>query len=530
MIARWFHVKMRAAERALDQGRIDDALAAARDAELAEHPRGARLLDGLAQALISRARLHRQAGRYDAALSDLAAVAALGRNSAEAQALRQQIEAERGARVEHETDQRQAAQQAADRLRAGRLESGRAVVARITDTRQRAALEHEFDERVGRAGQLLAAAGEALGRDDLLAAIRQWDEARRRYGHTPEADALAVRLVAAGRDVLARWHRAGKLDRLRAAREALHTLVAHDPTFAECERQAELVARAFSQFATDDYPGLRRTLLQLQAAAGTADWLRDALDALTQVTAGQERLMASPLGAFATCPELAPAVAADAAPTMPLRGTPALPADALTLEQPLLALVDAGGSTLLLGGDLVRLGRAGTTNVIDVPLPGDVESHHADILRRGDDYFLVAYGPVTVNGRPVERVLLHENDRIALGTRTRIVFAKPSAMSASAVLLMSHRQRLPEDVAAVVLFRDMCLIGPDAGCHIRTRGVADRAVLFEQNGRLYGRRAGNGAARKDAVALVREQPTEFGEVRVLLKPYGSVGRGARREG
>ncbi|MEW6249526.1 MAG: FHA domain-containing protein, partial [Planctomycetota bacterium] len=155
---------------------------------------------------------------------------------------------------------------------------------------------------------------------------------------------------------------------------------------------------------------------------------------------------------------------------------------------------------------------------VDVPLPADIHSHHADIIRRGDDYFLTAYGPVEVNHQRLTQSLLRDGDRLALGAG-RLLFARPSAKSASAVLRLSHRCRLPQDVSDIVLFRETCLVGPAASCHLRTHGGEDQIVLFERGGALYARQtAGRGWLSAPARAVVAGQPLEFGDLRVTVRP------------
>jgi hypothetical protein len=192
----------------------------------------------------------------------------------------------------------------------------------------------------------------------------------------------------------------------------------------------------------------------------------------------------------------------------------------LHLDRPLLVLVDGGCSALLVRREHVRLGCAGGSGAVDVPLPADVQSHHAEIVRRGEDYFLTAYGPVTVNRRRVEHTLLRDGDRIVLGDNAKMVFARPSAKSTTAVLRLSHRCRLPQDVSEVILFDETCLIGPVPSCHVRTAEGTGQVVLFERGGGLHARQtAGNGWLNAAARAVPAGQTLDFGDLRVTVKPY-----------
>jgi len=515
MFARWLFVRLNAVEKALRQGRIDDAYAAVTQPELRQHPRGERLLDELVKPLVARARLHRQAGRWTDALADLDRLVAAGRANPDVQTLRQQIVEEMRERAGEAADRQEACDRAAEHLQAGRLETGRLDLGRVDDPERREELAAELDARVQRASQLLHQGAEALDGADVLAAARFWQEACQRHGRTRATDDFATRLATACREAIDGWVDQGRIDCLAAARTPLAALVPIVPTLVESERLVELCRRAVSQFSADEYAGLRETLLRLKAARSHADWVKTALSAVANITDGREALLASPLGLFASVTH--PAVLCDvaAATVQEPPGTP----DAIRLERPLLVLVDGGGSGLLVRRELVRIGRGGSS-AVDVPIPGDLQSHHADIIRRGEDYFLTAYGPAEVNGRRVEHTLLRDGDRIVLGASVKMVFCKPSVKSESAVLRLSHRCRLAQDVSDVVLFRETCLIGPTASCHLRMHEGHGQAVLFERGGGLHARQTAGLHWQSAVLRAVRAgQTLELGDVRVTVKPY-----------
>ena len=524
MFSRWLFVRLNAAEKALRQGRIDDACAAAQQPDLGAHPRGQRLLDDLIRPLISRARLHRQAGRYLEALKDLDQLDAIGRGGPDVQTLRRRIEHEMHQDADYNAEQRDAYNKAADRLRAGRLESVRIDLDQVEDSRKREDLAEDLDRRLARGAQILDQTVEALERGDVLVAIRHWSDTCRRHGRTRAADDVAAKLASSLRQAIADWHTAGRIEQVLAARDGLATLLPCDPSLAESERIVDLCGRAVHLLGSADYTALRQTLLRLKSARGGAPWVDTALDALARVAEGQEVLMASPLGLFASqAGDSAAKQAVHADPSSPeaLARTRIVDPDGLRLDRPLLVLVDDGGSSLLVAGDRVRLGRVDTRADIDVPIPGDVQSHHADIIRRGDDYFLAAHGPVRVNNhRRVEHALLHDGDRIVLGSNARMVFRKPSSRSESATLRLSHRCRLPQDVSNVVLFRQTCLVGATPSSHLPTRVADGTVVLFERDGTLHARQTSGTKERCAASrAVVAGQTLEFGELRLTVKPY-----------
>jgi tetratricopeptide (TPR) repeat protein len=499
MFSRWTFARLKAAENALNDGRIDEAYHRLSRPEVDKVRRAQKLRDALGRSLLARARLHARAGRYREALSDLEKLHVIGRVDPEAKALRERVEEEQRQRIGRHVQRDDAFNRAARDIKAGRLESGQLAVERLEDAERREQLREELDIRVRRSEQLLDQARAALDQRDLLTACRFWDEACNRHGRSRETDSLAADLVSACRPML--------------------------------EDVSALVHRAVERLADGDYVGLRETLLRLQAARSDAGWIKSALKPVDELIRARSELFSSPLGLLGLSlgkAGLVPRTHADT-PGRDLgdegrtvyKGQGAEIADA-----PLLLLVDGTGSALLVTRDVVRLGRAGSAGEIDVPIPADIQSHHADIIRDGEDYFLVARGPVRVNHRDVRRTLLRDGDRIVLGSTAKMAFHKPSAKSGTAVLKLSNRCRLAQDVSLVVLFKGTCLIGPQSSCHVRTREGDTRLVLFDRAGELFIRRAGrDGRPTGPADALPPRETCEFGDLRLTVKEYGTDGSG-----
>lgn len=516
MFGRWLHARMGAAERALDAGRLDDAFAAAREPDVRRHAKGEKLAERVARALLARARVETQEGRYSEALADLDRIRELGLSGADAEALRQRAESEKRDRHHRQQIRQEAAAAAEEDVRGGRIESGRLTVERVDDPHRRQQLQDELDIRVQRSGQLLEQAEAALKRDDVLGAARLWQEACRR-GRDRHTDAFAARLAEGIRESVGAWIDEGRFERLFAMRPVLEPMVTADPALTRQVQLVELCARAVSLLGEGRYRDLRQALLRLRSAGSAARWLDDALSALTQVSDAEERLLASPLGLFVSAAGQG-------------FGRGATHAEAARADdgaaglnhRSLLVVVEGGGSVLLVSRDVVRIGRCGAPDV-DVPLPGEVQSHHADVVRDGEDYFIRARGEVQVNGRGVRRALLRHGDRVVLGGSARFTFHKPSERSASAVLRMSHRCRLPQDVSDVVLFRDTCLIGATDVCHVKAQEAANQVVLFERGGGLYARQVpvGRRGVLGEAHAVQVGSSQMLGEVTVTVKEYAS---------
>jgi tetratricopeptide (TPR) repeat protein len=539
MFARWLSVKIQAAENALADGRIDDALQIAAERGVRESRRAASLLGGLARAVLARARLHAQAGRYADALEDLDKLAVIDRNGPDADALRERITNDMKHRRRDRDERHEAYERAAANLRAGRLESGRIALEQLpVDDRKREQLAEDLDIRMKRGEQLIEQAAAALKAGELLVALQMWEDARTRHGRTNESERFAQDLAREYRKTLDGWFARGSLDRFMAAVRAGGSLHGIDATLDEYETARTLVAKAASQMSRADHQGMRRTLMRLSGTAGEAKWIKELLAHLDALLGAQDRLYASPLGVFSPSVQKTqevgmlddtlplhnkkgrdPDVARGAAAKRgaPVRGKVGDPVG----QGPLLLLVDGTGSSLLIRRNTVRIGRAGGNADIDVPLPADMQSHHADILRQGDDYFLMAVGPTEVNRRRVTRTLLRDGDRIVMGNG-KMVFRRSSDRSGSAVLVLSDRTRAPQDVDRVVLFADTCLIGPDPSCHIRTREGDTRLVAFVRDGQLLMRRRprnGRHESPDEAEPLELGWTKDIGDLRMTLKTY-----------
>lgn len=519
MFGNWNNARVKAADRALQDGRLDEAV----DRLIAIQDRKGHsletVLDDAARALAARARLQAQAGRPQDALADLNKLQQLGKLDAESAALAQRLGADMRVQAADQNQAAEAAAVARQRLGAGALDSVREALNGVGDPVLRKPLEQELTTRQRRIQERLEQARAAFAKCDIAVALRHWNEALQ-IGRTRECDDLAHQLGTSVLQALEEAFRAGKLDRWSGLAAQARPLAAFVPQVRERLALASQIEAAGKRLGANDFAALKPDLLRLKAAGG-ARWIEDALKALDQIEDLRAALLAGPLGlAFIGNSTLTPQNARGVAATDPLRGD----ADhaSAPARDPLLMLVDGAASVLLVFNDVTRIGRLGGGAAVEVPIPGDLLSHHADIVRAGEDYFLVAHGPATVNAAPVARVLLRDGDRIRLGGNTQFVFRAVSQRSESAALLLSSRARLEQDVSQVILFKTTCLIGPQSHCHLQVRDTRERLVLFERQGRLFLRNAAEtGLAINPVAALPLDATTQFGELRLTVKRFRS---------
>src|SRR2546423_1369100 len=96
--------------------------------------------------------------------------------------------------------------------------------------------------------------------------------------------------------------------------------------------------------------------------------------------------------------------------------------------------IDGVGGYLVLLNHRISLGLATPGATVDVPLVADVSREHAFVTRDPEGYLLHALRPARVNGRSIEKALLHHGDRVTLGNCCQLQFLQPVPISTSARL------------------------------------------------------------------------------------------------
>ncbi|MFO0974498.1 MAG: hypothetical protein U1A27_13810 [Phycisphaerae bacterium] len=176
--------------------------------------------------------------------------------------------------------------------------------------------------------------------------------------------------------------------------------------------------------------------------------------------------------------------------------------------------IDGVGSYLVLRGDRVIIGRAGPGSLADLPLVSDLPEQAADIVRRGEDYFLTAAVDAAIAQQPVRQALLNSGDRIELGRRVRFTFVRPSRKSDSAFLDLAPGLRTSGDVRRVILAGGPILLGGASDCHVPVRGA--NVVISERGGRWAARVVGPGSTPSLPLAL--GQIVDLPGVRMSIQP------------
>jgi hypothetical protein len=193
------------------------------------------------------------------------------------------------------------------------------------------------------------------------------------------------------------------------------------------------------------------------------------------------------------------------------------------LPRRLVLRIDGVGSFLLLRGDRIGIGRAGSRTA-DLELMSDLSERQAEIIRAGEDYFVVSGGGVELAGRAVDHALLQDGDRIRLGKRVRLTFRRPTLKSTAAALDLGEGVRTTSDCRRAILWSGPILMGPSRDCHIRLGPRLGGMVLIERGGQVQVKPMGPGGA---ATPLPLGETVTIGDLRLSVQP-AAVGSGAGR--
>jgi tetratricopeptide (TPR) repeat protein len=528
--------KLKSAETAIEDGRLDEAVEIMAEPEVRQHRHAAPVLARLAAALLDRVREYEKSGQYAEALLALNQAAAAGASPEEIASLREWIQGLAARDHRHQDNRRRQVEAARDRIDAGSLQGGMDVLdgldARDSEVQ---ALRRDVETRERGAERLVSEAQEFVRIGQLGSACRSIQQAKAMDSKDVavvrvEADVTRV-VVAQCREALA----AGRVETASDLLLQLGDVGATSTERADCQRLLDEVRTARAAVARSDWATARRATLRLKSQLPDSQWIIDAATQLDQVEELVTAIHAGPLGVVPGEPGGGVgSPAPDARKVRVDRAEPTFRLSRHDVTRPIAPpvvgpsaprrtrlLVDGAGSFLLLSQDRVSIGRAGSGAVADLAFLADLSTHHANIARVDEDYFLFAQRPVRVNRREVKQRLLEDGDRIELSRRVRMTFRKPSRASASAVLDLGGSLRLEGDVRRVVLFDRHATLGPGAGNHVVVPKADGVVALFERAGTLMARvtsgAAGSGGRSSDAVPLSSDAPIEIAGVRMIAK-------------
>lgn len=418
-----WRLKLREAQAACDQGRLEEATQQLRQANLDRYLPGQQLRTRIADRLADRAQKQFISGNCNAGWRDLEAAESLVGDSDALIAVRSQV-----------------------------------VDLTLDDVRR------------------------YLAAEDPAAAIQRLESLEKRGLQGPEV--RAAREVAKRLDSAQHLARRGKF---REAQEQLDAVQQLDPTLGDLDaRRAKLQAKAdalkplseqlLSAMAVDQWEATARLAEQMLAIAPES---AVALDAQRRAW---ERVGAPNPGGARRARQLADT---QHFTTAMEGGVAVAEAEPTSLGRRFLLWVDAVGGYLVCMAPEVVLGQAVPGNAVHLPILGDISRRHAVIRREGEGYILDPLQPLRLNDAPLEGPrVLNDGDQFEMSGGVRLRFRQPHALSASARLDYVSRHRTQPWSDGILLMAESCVLGPGANNHVVCRDWAEDVVLFRQGGDL----------------------------------------------
>jgi hypothetical protein len=542
MFSQLVFVRLKAAEKALRDGRLDEAYRLATAADLRTHRRAVAILAELTDRLIERARGHFRAHRFAEALADLERARAGEKKGEEIAELRAQVQTVAAELERKDASRRRRVQAAKRRIEGGSLAAGRRLLEQVTENDQAAQrLQREADNRAWEVMDIvdqtekLVERGQFGAAADRLRRVKSLDARDERVARLEGL--LCEKALAAAREAFV----SGRLGWAASELACLGGLGKSLPGMRELTEFLTIAKEAWRCVHAGRYAEARRQVMSLARMLPDTPWIEQAVEQMRQIDELRTVLAAGPLGELsetdAGVGERAGFNPVGMARSVPTRTqtagarrlkAPAGEANPATrggsgagrdLPQRLLLLVDGGGSYLVLRGDRASVGRVACDDPPEVAIFSDLAERHAELVRVDEDYFLFSGRDVQVGGVKTQHQLLRDGDPVRLGRKAKLVFRLLSRKSPTAILDLSDTTKMPNDVRRVILFHHHATIGQGERAHIRGPQAGLPLVLFERDGSLWIRAQNDGHVDREAVRLGLGEPVEVHGVSLVLEPW-----------
>ncbi len=492
-------LRLKQAESAMADGRLDEAFDIVQSDSIRQHRRGQKLVSRLARALAKRGQENLDAERTQLALLDCNKAEKLAGNTADVAKLRSAICSEMEQKRLRNRHRSFKVAQAKQQIEDGWLSAGEQILEQAGDKDSQAGIVLQ-QANVARLqiSEAVAKAEKALERNDLDGAL----DIILRTGATGNQSDRIVELLSKLKSLASAKIRKnledGRINLAHCLWQKTSPLANTSSEMSELGQALNRCLQAADYIATGRPRAAIPLLRKVKSAYPTAQWLTEATDQARQAAELLDELAASPLGldighdgpieadetteaeagifgaSEGLTPVMPPKPRVDARPDSPL------PAK-------FLLQMDGIGSFIVLRDGRVTVGPISSSARPMIGLMADPNLPVAAIERSEEDYFIRSSSPVGVNGKGTTDKLLADGDRIALSQRCVLKFNIPNPASTTATLNLSSGRLGRADVRRVILMDRDILVGPSTGDHIVVESLNETIALFVHNGRLLCR-------------------------------------------
>jgi hypothetical protein len=519
-------LRIRQAQCALADGRLDEAFEVAQRDQIQRHRHGQKLVGRLARALVQRGQENLAAHRYQPALVDcnkaeklagtLPEIAQLRAAVCDAIVKEQQVQQHEALRVA----------QARQHIDNGWLSVGGRILDQAPAGDARADLvRQELATARLRTEDAVSKAERALSNGDIEGAM---DIARGSVigqSHNGQAGEILRRIRGRALERIRADLEQGRIDRAQSLLQRLVPLGKDGADVAELTGVLSWCRQAAQQVAAGK-PGVALPLLRkIKTVCPSAKWVDSAISDIKRAAEAYEELCAGPLGLAEAKPLDCGLPIADRGLESRLVTTPqSASLGSGDMPAKFVLQIDGVGSFVAFRDARVTVGPISSSTRPMLGLIADPNLPVVMLERVEGDYFIRSATPIDVNGQSVTEKLLADGDRIALSPRCRIRFGLPNPASTTAVLSVSGARLSRLDIRQIILMDRDILIGPYANNHVRTEQVKDPVALFVQNGRLLCRAKDDilvdGASFDPSVGLAMDKPVRIGGLSMVVARLG----------
>jgi len=491
-------LRLKQAESAMADGRLDEAFEIVQSRDIREHRRGQKLIGRLALAFTKRGRENLEAERIQHALADCNKAEKLAGNTADVAKLRSAICSEMEQKRLRSRHRSFKVAQARQHIQDGWISAGEEILKGAGDQDGQAGfvLQQAAVARL-HANEAVTKAERALQRNDLDAAI----DFIRNTGTADIQNEKVAELVSKLRLMAAKQIKenfnGGRLDLAQSLWQKVSPIADGCSEISElglalsqCSKAAEYVAAGRPREAVN-------LLRKVQLTCPSAQWLGTVTNQSRQAAELLDELAASPLGLDMTKRgDMEDEIQqTDDENHRISRSVPRVISDVRNLDNRIesslpskfLLQIDGVGSFYVLRDPRITVGPISSSARPTVGLMVDPNMPAITIERSEDDYFIRSSSPIRVNDVTTTDKLLVDSDRINLSPRCGMKFNIPNPASTTATLSLPGTRLGRADVRRIILMDRDILIGSTEGSHILAESLDETVALFVQNGLLHCR-------------------------------------------
>lgn len=519
-------LRLKQAETAIADNRLDEAFEIVQSENIRQHRRGQKLIGRLARAFARRGQENLETERVQLALLDCNKAEKLAGNTLEVARLRSAICAEMEQQRLRDRHRSYKVAQAKQHIQDGWLSAGEQILDGTDDQDSQAGIIRQQAE-VARLqiGQAVHKVEQALERNDLESAI----EIALKAGIVGNQNHETVELVSKLRSMAVKQIREnlneGRMNLAQSFWQKVSPIADGSGeiselgrALAQCRQAAEYIASGRPREAV---PLLRKAT----SVCPSAQWLATLSDQTRQAADLLDELAASPIGLDVddgerptvddgrqTSDDNDMQLSEELPKAMGYKGSD-IPQGSLPSK--FVLQMDGIGSFIVLRDGRVTIGPISSSEHPTVGLMADPNLPVATIERAEDDYFIRSNSPVRVNEATTTNKLLANGDRIGLSPRCGMRFVIPNPASTTATLNLSTARLGRADVRQIILMDRDILVGPNAGSHIHAESLEETIALYVKNGRLL--------CKANQAILVDEKPVSATSGLPIEKPI-RIGR------